>query len=155
MRRLDDFHTTLANVFVALPRVHGALAAVGAAVGAFDRGIDLFPRRPGFPLMKAIDLGEYLFWRRFDAYRALNTERLGLHRDINENRGNKNGDDDGNGLEHGLPLGQLMLDLDGKVRLRGWRESRLVSGKSPFQAFIARMPWIRNVDGERWNAINP
>src|SRR5439155_12863641 len=48
-----------------------------------------------------------------------------------------------------------MLDLDYQVCLRRGRERSLVRGKSPFQAFIARMPWIRNVDGERRNAINP
>src|SRR5712691_11229305 len=43
---------------------------------------------------------EDLLRRRVDARRALDTEGVGLGRGIAENRGDRNDDDDGDGLEH-------------------------------------------------------
>src|SRR5450631_1651644 len=51
-------------------------------------------------------------------------------------------------------LGPLVLDLDDIIRLRGGREGRLIGGKPPLQKLTARVPRVRHVNRERWNAIN-
>src|ERR1035437_2594393 len=81
-----------------------ALAAISAAVSALHRGILVFVRRPGSPLMEIVDQGEDFFRRRLDRGRALHAEsiRLGHGEDEYDRDGDRkyNGDD-GNDLEHG------------------------------------------------------
>jgi len=54
-------------------------------------------------MVEVVDEWKDLLWRRFDARRALDTERVGLGRGIGENSGDpndrQNDGDDGNCLE--------------------------------------------------------
>src|SRR6267154_860402 len=56
-----------------------------------------------FPLvttLKVVEQGEYLLRRSLDARRALDAESVGPGRRKNEKRGDQDGDDDGDFLEH-------------------------------------------------------
>src|SRR2546427_2199037 len=80
--RLRDLHAPLADGPVAFPGVYGALAAGDGAEGPFHRGVFLLPGRPGFPAQEIVEHGKDLLWRRLDARRALDPERVGLGRGI-------------------------------------------------------------------------
>src|SRR6266436_6213697 len=91
---------TLADVLVAFPRVLRALSAGYDAEGPFHRRVFFLPGRPGLPALKVVEQGEDLLRRSLDARRALDAESVGSGRGKNEKRGDQEGDDHGDFLEH-------------------------------------------------------
>src|SRR5207302_1473840 len=97
---LRDLHAPLADVPVAFPRVHGALAAGHGAERPFHRGVFLLPGRPGFPAQEIVEHGEYLLRRRLDARRALDAERVGPGSGVDEQGAEQNDDYGGYCFDH-------------------------------------------------------
>jgi hypothetical protein len=93
-RRIRDLHAPLADVPVAVPLVHGTLAACRAAIGSLHRGVLFLPGRPGAMAVQVVDEREDLLRRRLDAGRALDTKGVGLGRGIGERNGEQDDDDD-------------------------------------------------------------
>src|SRR6266849_6718242 len=105
--RLRDLHAPLADVPVAFPRVHGALAAGYGAEGPFHRGVFLLPGRPGFPAQEIVEHGIDPLRRRLDGGRPLDPERFGLGRGIDEQSADQDDDCDGYFLDHDSSSAEL------------------------------------------------
>src|SRR5262249_25996366 len=87
-----DGHAAFADLVIAGPRRNRSNAGRRAVVGFLHLRIELFPRRPGAPVVKIVDMRKYSRWRRGDRASPHDAEIRRLQGDDDDKTKNDNGD---------------------------------------------------------------
>jgi hypothetical protein len=93
-------HAAYADLLIAGPFVDGTHAGGRARIRFFHRRIELFPRRPGGPVMKIVHLGKYIGGRRSNGDASLDAEIGGLHGNHTEKHDDDRSENERDFLEH-------------------------------------------------------